>query len=75
MPGGQFTSAPRHAATEAFFCGSGNDIQPILSIDRLPVGVGDPGPLTRAIQQRYFATVRGDVPQYRHGLTPVFGGA
>ncbi len=58
-------------ADEAFLCGTGQEIIPVVSIDRLPVGSGQIGPVTRALQQLYFDTVRGLVPD-RHGwLTPV----
>lgn len=58
-------------ADEAFLCGTGQEIIPVVSIDRLPVGNGQIGPVTRALQQLYFDTVRGLVPD-RHGwLTPV----
>lgn len=63
-----------YAAQEAFFCGSGGEIQPVLSIDRLKVGDGTPGPLTRRLQQAYFAAVRGEGNRHREWLTPVFGG-
>lgn len=61
-----------YAAEEAFLCGSGQEILPILSVDRLPVGDGAPGPVTRALQERYFAIVRGDDPAFRDWLTPVW---
>ncbi len=62
-----------YAAEEAFLCGSGQEIQPILSVDRLPVGDGTPGPVTVALQERYFAIVRGEDPAFRDWLTPVWG--
>ncbi len=64
-----------YAAEEAFFCGSGYEIQPVVSIDRLPVGAGTPGPLTRRLQARYFALVRGETNDHADWLTPVWGGA
>lgn len=63
-----------YAAEEAFFCGSGQEIQPILSLDRLPVGTGTPGPITRRLQERYFAMVRGEANEQSEWLTPVYGG-
>jgi branched-chain amino acid aminotransferase len=63
-----------YLADEAFLCGSGWEITPVVSIDRLPLGDGvPPGPVTRAIQACYFAVVRGEKPTYRHWLTPVYG--
>jgi branched-chain amino acid aminotransferase len=61
-----------YAAQEAFFCGSGGEIQPILSIDRLPVGKGEVGPVTRQLQEAYFAAVRGAAPGRSSWLTPVW---
>jgi branched-chain amino acid aminotransferase len=60
---------------EAFFCGSGHEVSPINSIDHYPLGAGEPGPVTRRLQQLYFDVVTGKVPKYRHWLTPVYGTA
>jgi branched-chain amino acid aminotransferase len=64
-----------YAAQEAFFCGSGGEIQPILSIDRLPVGTGQVGPITSRLQAAYFDAVRGAAPRRRPWLTPVWQAA
>lgn len=64
-----------YAADEAFFCGSGHEIQPILSLDRLPVGDAKPGPITRRLQERYFALVRGETNDRKEWLTPVYAPA
>jgi branched-chain amino acid aminotransferase len=61
-----------YAAEETFFCGSGYEIQPILSIDRLPVGTGAIGALTRQLQQKYFALVRGETADHAEWRTPVY---
>lgn len=63
-----------YIADEAFLCGSGWEITPVLSIDRLALGDGArPGPVTQAIRDCYFAVVRGEQPAYRGWLTPVHG--
>jgi branched-chain amino acid aminotransferase len=63
-----------YVADEAFLCGSGWEITPILAIDKLPLGGGtEPGPVTRAVQACYFSVVRGEKPAYRGWLTPVYG--
>jgi branched-chain amino acid aminotransferase len=63
-----------YVADEAFLCGSGWEIAPIVSVDRLPLGDGTkPGPVTRAIQACYFSVARGERPAYRDWLTPVYG--
>ncbi len=61
-----------YVAEEAFFCGTGAEITPITSLDRYPIGDGRPGPVTRRLQDLYFAVVEGRVPEYRHWLTPVY---
>jgi branched-chain amino acid aminotransferase len=63
-----------YVAEELFLCGSGWEITPIVSLDRLALGDGKtPGPVTRAIQTCYFAVVRGEKPDYQGWLTPVHG--
>jgi branched-chain amino acid aminotransferase len=62
------------AAEEILACGSGWEVLPIVSVDRLPVGEGKPGRITRALQEAYFATVRGERPARRAWLTPVWAG-
>ena len=57
---------------EAFFCGSGAEIVPVLSVDHYPVGDGVPGALTRKLQALYFDVVSGKLAQYREWLTPVY---
>ena len=58
-------------ADEAFLCGTGQEILPVVGIDRLPVGDGKPGPITRKLQKVYFDTVRELVPDRHEWLTPV----
>ncbi len=64
-----------YAAQEAFLCGSGNEIQPILSVDRLKLGDGSVGPVTRRVQAAYFDAVRGALPGRQVWLTPMLGNA
>ena len=61
-----------YLAEEAFFCGSGHEIQPIISVDHYPLGDGRVGPLSNQIQTLYFDIAKGSVPKYRHWLTPVY---
>jgi branched-chain amino acid aminotransferase len=44
---------------EVFFTGTAAEITPIRSIDRIPVGTGKPGSVTRRLQQRFYELVRG----------------
>jgi branched-chain amino acid aminotransferase len=60
-----------YAADELFFVGTAVEVTPITAVDRLPVGNGERGPLTKAIQDAYFAVVRGENPRYASWLTTV----
>jgi branched-chain amino acid aminotransferase len=55
-------------AEEAFLCGTGQEILPVTSIDKLPVGDGTVGPITKQMSQDYFDIVRGvsgEHPEWR----------
>lgn len=59
-----------YTAEEAFLCGTLAEIQPIVSIDRLPVGDGMVGPVTRRLQERFDRAAHG-VPEHRRWVTQV----
>ncbi|HEV3401589.1 MAG TPA: branched-chain amino acid transaminase [Acidimicrobiales bacterium] len=58
-----------YLAEEAFLTGTAAEVVPIRSVDDREIG--DPGPITRAIQETYFATVRGEVDRYKEWLEHV----
>ncbi|MEZ5653107.1 MAG: aminotransferase class IV [Burkholderiaceae bacterium] len=60
-----------HLADEAFICGTGQEIIPVTSIDRLPVGDGVIGPVTRALMTRYTEVVRGLTDDHAEWRTAV----
>jgi branched-chain amino acid aminotransferase len=60
-----------YTADEAFLTGTAAEVVPIRSVDDRPVGNGKPGPITQKLQQTYFATVRGEVDQYKDWLDHV----
>jgi branched-chain amino acid aminotransferase len=60
-----------YVADEVFLCGTGAEIAPVLEVDKRKVGNGKIGPITRKIQDIYFAAVRGEIPKYTKWLTPV----
>jgi branched-chain amino acid aminotransferase len=64
-----------YVADEVFMCGSGLEVLPITSVDRITVGEGTRGPTTKRIQEIYFAAARGELPAYRRWLTPVYSAA
>ncbi|MEK7385279.1 MAG: branched-chain-amino-acid transaminase [candidate division NC10 bacterium] len=61
-----------YVAEEAFFCGSGYEITPIVSIDRFPVGDGGVGPMTRRLLSAYMDLVRGVDKRHAEWRTPVY---
>ncbi|MFN8494107.1 MAG: branched-chain amino acid transaminase [Caldilineaceae bacterium] len=60
-----------YVAEEAFFCGTGIQIAPILSIDHRTVGKGQIGSITNAVMELYFRVVTGQEAKYQRWLTPV----
>ena len=61
-----------YLASEGFYCGTGQEIVPILSIDRKPLGDGKPGALTRQLQTAYDDAVRARSERYRHWTSAVY---
>lgn len=65
---------PREAlyiADEVFFTGSAAEITPISSIDGIPVGDGKRGPVTKRLQDKFFAIVAGEEEDTHGWLTYV----
>ena len=60
-----------YVADEVFFTGTAAEISPIRSIDKITVGDGARGPITAAIQRRFFDVVNGRVSDTHDWLTPV----
>ncbi len=56
---------------EVFLCGTGVQVSPVIEVDHRAVGTGQIGPISRQVSERYFAAVRGNLPEYRHWLTPI----
>ncbi|MBX5448853.1 branched-chain amino acid transaminase [Thermogemmatispora sp.] len=60
-------------AEEIFLCGTGAQIAPVVEVDHRPVGNGQIGPISKALQDLYFEVVRGKRPEYRaRWCTPVY---
>jgi branched-chain amino acid aminotransferase len=49
-----------YIADEVFFCGTAAEVTPIRSIDRITVGRGRRGPITQALQERFYQVVTGE---------------
>lgn len=63
-----------YTCEELFFSGTAAEITPIRSVDRIPVGEGRPGPITRRLLETYLATVTGEREDRYGWLTPVGAG-
>ena len=48
-----------YIADEVFFCGTAAEVTPIRSVDKVKVGRGRRGPITEALQQRFYEVVTG----------------
>ena len=51
-----------YTADELFFTGTAAEVTPVRSVDRITVGDGRMGPVTKAVQQRFMEIVHGHAP-------------
>lgn len=65
--------AELYVADEIFLCGTAAQIAPVRRIDGRTIGSGEPGPITRELQQLYEQAVHGLLPDHRHWVEPVYG--
>ncbi len=55
-----------YVAEEAFLCGTGAEVTPLVAVDRRVVGDGTAGPVTLALQDLYFKVAHGKVARFEH---------
>ncbi len=60
-----------YIADEVFFTGTAAEITPIRSVDKISVGTGTVGPVTRALRDDFYGIVRGTAADRYQWLTPV----
>lgn len=60
-----------YCADELFFAGTATEVAAIRSVDRIIIGEGRTGPVTRALQERFMALVEGRAPDPRGWRTLV----
>ena len=61
-----------YIADEVFFVGTAAEVTPVRSVDKIKVGMGKPGTVTKTLQTAFFKVINGEVPD-RHGwLTYVY---
>ncbi|MBK8135329.1 MAG: branched-chain amino acid transaminase [Chloroflexi bacterium] len=70
----RFEPIPRdmlYLADEIFLTGTAAEISPVRSVDRQVVGAGKPGPVTKKVQEAFFAVTSGKAPDTHGWLTHV----
>lgn len=55
-----------YTADEVFLTGTAAEVVPVKEIDEREIGDGKPGPITRKLQETFFAAIRGEVDAYKH---------
>lgn len=66
----KFTRDTMYLADELFMTGTAAEVTPVREVDNRRIGKGEPGPVTKKLQDAYFRAVRGEEPRYREWLTP-----
>lgn len=51
-----------YIADELFFTGTAAEITPIRSVDRIEIGAGKAGPITKQLQEEFFKIIRAERP-------------
>ncbi len=64
-----------YIADEVFFTGTAAEITPIRSVDKIAVGSGKIGPMSKSLQAEFYGIVRGEKKDRYEWLTPVGVGA
>ena len=64
----RFTRDELYIADEAFFTGTAAEVTPIKEVDGKKIGSGKPGEITKKLQKRYFAVIKGEDEKFKHWL-------
>jgi branched-chain amino acid aminotransferase len=67
----RFTRDEMYIADEVFVTGTAAELTPVREIDNRRIGTGKPGPITLALQKRFFSIVRGEDTTHESWLTRV----
>ena len=65
----KFTRDTMYLADELFMTGTAAELTPVREVDNRRVGSGQPGPVTKKLQEMFFRTVHGEEQRYREWLT------
>ena len=61
-----------YIADEIFYCGTGQEIMPILSVDKMLAGDGMPGKITKMLQNEFTEIVRGNNPNFKNWISSTY---
>ncbi|MEL7236402.1 MAG: branched-chain amino acid transaminase [Chloroflexota bacterium] len=70
----KYMALPRemlYVADEIFFTGTAAEITPVRSVDRIEIGSGSRGPITKQVQDMFFGITSGELPDKFGWLTHV----
>lgn len=68
-------SVPREAlyiADEAFFTGTAAEVTPIKSVDKIAIGEGGRGPITKKLQEQFFKIIKQEAEDKFNWLTTIY---
>jgi branched-chain amino acid aminotransferase len=60
-----------YSAEECFLTGTAAHLTPVSEVDRMKVGSGGVGKVTKQLQKLYFDAILGNLPKYKGWCTPV----
>ncbi len=60
-----------YISDEIFFTGTAAEITPIRSVDKISIGSGTIGAVTKRLSREFYAIIKGQTPDRFHWLTPV----
>ncbi len=61
-----------YVADEVFLVGTAVEVAPVVEVDHRPVGPGKVGTKSAALRDLYRKATMGELPGYRHWLTPTY---
>ena len=64
----RFSRDELYIADEAFFTGTAAEVTPIREVDARAIGKGEPGPVTKKLQEKFFEVVKGKNAKYADWL-------
>jgi branched-chain amino acid aminotransferase len=67
----RFTRDEMYIADECFMTGTAAEVTPCRELDDRRIGSGRPGPITKAVQDRFFAILKGKTADHSDWLTYV----